>query len=101
MTGDHTRKLVTIVTEAVLEPGLVRVLDELGVPGYTISDARGRGGNGVRGADWALTANIRVEVICSAELAGRLTRELEARFYADFAMILFTADVEILRSGKF
>jgi hypothetical protein len=45
MTGlaDSHRKLVTVITEANLERDLVRELDALGVAGYTVSDARGRG----------------------------------------------------------
>lgn len=95
------RKLLTIVTESILESGLVRDLERLGAHGYTITDARGKGGHGVRGADWEPSSNIRVEVVCSAEVAQAIAAHLRARYYDDYAMILFVADVEVLRDEKF
>jgi hypothetical protein len=47
------RTLLTLITEATIEPSLLRDLDRLGVRGYTVSDARGRGSRGVRDAAWA------------------------------------------------
>ncbi|GIW52375.1 MAG: hypothetical protein KatS3mg081_1730 [Gemmatimonadales bacterium] len=44
----HSLKLVTIITEAVIEKELVQELTGLGVSGYTITDARGKGHRGVR-----------------------------------------------------
>ena len=63
------RQLLTIVTEAVLERELVAEFDALGVRGYTITDARGRGGRGSRRSDWAQDGNIRVEIVCEPALA--------------------------------
>ena len=42
------RKLVTIIAESSVERTLMRDLDELGISGYTISDARGGGSRGQR-----------------------------------------------------
>ena len=54
------RTLLTIITEAVVEPTLLRELDRFGVRGYTVSDARGKGSRGgVRDAAWEEAANIR------------------------------------------
>ena len=61
-------KLVTIITEAVLESELPEVLDTLGASGYTVTNARGKGSRGIRDAGWTSSSNIRVEVICSREL---------------------------------
>ena len=47
----ETRKLLTIVTEALLEAKLCDELIELGATGYTVVNARGSGNRGVRGAD--------------------------------------------------
>jgi hypothetical protein len=44
------RTLLTVITEAAIEQTLLRDLDRLGVRGYTVTDARGRGGRGVRDA---------------------------------------------------
>lgn len=46
------RTLITVITETAIEDALLRDLDKLGVRGYTVSDARGRGSRGVRDAAW-------------------------------------------------
>ncbi|MHB0916166.1 MAG: DUF3240 family protein [Thiobacillus sp.] len=95
------RTLLTIVTEAVVEQTLLRDLDRLGVRGYTVSDARGKGSRGVRDAAWEEAANVRVEVICERAQAEDVLRHLQARYYADYAMVAFLAEIEVLRPEKF
>ena len=100
MSLEH-RKLLTIVTEAALEPELVREIERWGARGYTITDARGKGGRGIRSAGWDLSANIRIEVVCSADTAHAIAAALKERYYDNYAMILFISDVEVLRPEKF
>lgn len=95
------RTLLTIITEAIVEPTLLRDLDRLGVRGYTVSDARGRGSRGVRDAAWDEAANIRIEVICARVLAEEVLRHLQERYYANYAMVAFLAEIEVLRPEKF
>ncbi len=100
MDSNH-RKLLTIVTEAVLETSITEVLDELGASGYTIVNARGRGSRGIRDAGWTSSGNIRVEVVCDAALAERIAASVRDKFYANYAMILYIGDVTVLRPDKF
>ena len=100
MSLEH-RKLLTIVTEAALEHELAREIERLGAHGYTITDARGKGSRGIRDAGWEVSANIRIEVICTADTAHAIAAALKARFYDNYAMILFIGDVEVLRPEKF
>ena len=95
------RTLLTVITEHVLEPTLLRDFDRLGVRGYTVSDARGKGSRGVRDAAWDEAANIRIEVICSRTQAETLLEHLQARYYTDYAMVAFLHEVEVLRPEKF
>ncbi len=97
----HTRTLLTVICEAALEKKLVADLEHLGAPGWTISDARGRGGRGVRSAGWDTEGNIQLEIICARELAERLAEHLQQRYYANYAMICFLTQVEVLRPQKF
>ena len=99
--ADIDRKLVTIVTEAVLEPELIEELEELGASGYTVTEARGSGSRGVRDAGWVSSGNIRVEVVCGDELAGKIAERLRSKYYDHYAMILFETDIRVLRPGKF
>jgi nitrogen regulatory protein PII len=97
----HTRRMVTIVTEAALERALVAELETLGVRGFTITDARGKGSRGTRQSEWAQEGNIRVEVICDPTVADHVAERMRQRFYDHYAMILFVQDVSVLRSDKF
>ena len=97
----HTRTLITVICEAALEKRLLTDLQHLGVTGWTLSDARGRGARGVRSAGWDTEGNIRLEVLCSRELAERIAEHLQARYYDHFAMVCFLSQVEVLRAEKF
>jgi nitrogen regulatory protein PII len=97
----HGRKLMTIVTEASLEQLLVDDLERLGAHGFTVTDARGKGTRGVRSSAWAPSANIRIEVVCDETTANAIALHLRERYYAHYAMILFIADVSVLRPEKF
>ena len=97
----HSRKLLTIVTEAALENTLIRDLERLEAHGYTITDARGKGGRGVRNAGWEASGNIRMEIVCDAEKAAVIAAHLKEHYYDDYAMILFVSDIKVLRQEKF
>ncbi|MFN0040877.1 MAG: P-II family nitrogen regulator [Burkholderiales bacterium] len=95
------RKLVSIVTESALEQDLLQEIERLGARGYTVTDARGKGSRGVRNAGWEHSANIRIEVVCTPDIALAISTALKERYYDDYAMILFVSEVEILRPEKF
>ncbi|MHB1358173.1 MAG: P-II family nitrogen regulator [Rhodocyclaceae bacterium] len=101
VVATEKRTLLTIVTEAIVERTLLGDLDRLGVRGYTVSNARGKGNRGVRDAAWDEAANIRVEVICARALAEEVLRHLQFRYYADYAMVTFLTEVDVLRPEKF
>ena len=95
------RKLLTVVTEAALEDTLVRDIEALGARGYTITDARGKGGRGKRDAAWAPHANIRLEVLCGADTALAICAALRERYSDNYSMVIYVADVDVLRPEKF
>lgn len=95
------RRLLTVVTEAVLERELLAEFESLGVRGYTITDARGQGSRGRRRSDWAQEGNIRIEIVCDDAVAERVATRLRERYYDHYAMILFLQDVSVLRPDKF
>lgn len=98
---DDSRRLITIVTEAILEVELCEILEQLGATGYTVTNARGSGHRGIRDAGWSSSSNVRVEVVCNEEVAQRITAHLRDNYYDDYAMILFESDVRVLRPEKF
>ncbi len=95
------RTLLTVITESVIEEILLKDMERLGVRGYTVSDARGRGGRGVRDATWGEVSNIRLEVICTRVLAEAVLEHIQSHYYDNYAMVAFLQDVEILRPEKF
>lgn len=95
------RTLLTIITEAIIEQTLLNDLERAGMRGYTVTDARGRGSRGIRDATWDEAANIRIEVICPRAQAEDLLAHLESHYYANYAMVAFLSEVEVLRPEKF
>lgn len=96
-----TRTLLTIVTEAALEDALATDVERLGAHGYTVTDVRGKGSRGYRSAVWDESRNIRMDVVCDRATADAIAAHVQARYYADYAMVLFMSDVEVLRPAKF
>lgn len=99
----HTEKrtLLTVFTEASIEHVLIKDMDRLGIRGYTISDARGKGSRGVRDAAWDESKNIRIEIICNRNQAETLLSHLQERYYSNYAMVAYLSEVEVLRPAKF
>ena len=96
-----TRKLLTVVTEAALEATLVREIEALGARGYTITDARGKGSHGTRDGSWPKNANIRMEVLCRADIAFAIVEALNARYSDNYSMVIYVVDAAVMRAEKF
>ncbi len=95
------RKLMTIVTEAVIEQPLLKDLERLGAHGYTVTSARGKGSRGVRNAGWEADGNIRIEVVCDLDTATSIAAHLKERYYDNYAMVMLLSDVQVMRPDKF
>lgn len=95
------KKLVTIITESILEQMIVKDLKELGAKGYTIVEARGSGAHGTRSADWGQNQNIQIEIICNDLTAQLIIEHCQKNYYSNYAMVIFTSDIQVLRSDKF
>lgn len=98
---NESATLITIFTETALETKLIKDMERLGAPGYTITNARGKGAQGVRDASWGASANIRVEVLCSQAVAEKITAHIEETYYDNYAMVSFVTRVDVLRPEKF
>jgi hypothetical protein len=55
----------------------------------------------VRASHWGHSANIRVEVVCDTPLAERVLARLREKYYANYAIVMWVQDVEVLRPDKF
>jgi hypothetical protein len=97
----HARKLVVIITEAVIESLLVRDVVAKGAHGYTICDVRGGGRHGSREAAWEADRNIRLEVICDSATADAISEHVMSAYATHYATTVFLSDIGILRPEKF
>lgn len=95
------RKLLTIICETDIERKLSDDVMALGAHGYTVTEARGRGTHGERDAAWGPSGNIRMEVICEAAVADAIAAHVRKTYFANYSMVLYMADVEVLRDEKF
>lgn len=93
-------KLVTIVVEPVLEPRITAALKSLGATGYTVTEARGTGSRGTRMGEVPGEGR-RIEAVVSPPAAERILQYIADHYFADFAIIAFVTDVEVLRGEKY
>jgi hypothetical protein len=95
-------KLVTVICEAALERLIARdLIGELGARGYSICDVRGRGARGEQDARWAPSSNVRIEILCEADLARQIIDTLFDRYAKNYGMVAWQVDVEVSRGFNF
>ena len=95
-----TLKLVTIVTERILEDRMTRMLDELGAKGYTLTQATGKGSRGVRASEWE-GPDTRIETLVSPEVADKLVAHIAERYFEHYAVIVYVQDADVVRGDKY
>lgn len=95
------RKLITIITESVIEDKIIRAIEQLGARGYTVLDARGKGSRGVRDAGYDMSANVRIESVVDEATADAIIDHLNEHYFTDYAITCFVSDVDIFRPQKF
>ena len=66
-----------------------------------MTDARGRGNRGVRDARWLLSANVRIESLCSEPVARRLLELVETKYSANYGLVMYVTDVLVHQPDKF
>lgn len=93
-------KLVTIVTERILEDRLLRILTELGAKGYTLTQASGKGSRGVRASEWE-GPDTKIETLVSAVVADAIVEHVATRFFEHYAVIVYVVDAEVVRGEKY
>lgn len=93
-------KLVTIVTERILEDRLLRTVEELGARGYTVTQATGRGSRGVRASEWE-GPDSRIETLVSPEVADAIVEHVAEAYFEHYAVIVYVQDAEVVRGEKY
>ncbi|MBE9095269.1 hypothetical protein [Tychonema sp. LEGE 07203] len=98
-------KLV-IVTEKVLLKKIGQIIDDAGATGYTAVDAGGKGSRNVRSSGHPSVSdtysNVKIEVLTDTrDMAMKISNEVTARFFDDYAGIIYICEAEVLSAHKF
>lgn len=99
--SENRTKLVVLICEEALENIVLPELLAAGVKGYTICDARGRGNRGVRDARWLLSSNVRIEMLCNEPMAQHIRTMVEAKYCANYGLLIYIVDADVNRPDKF
>lgn len=92
---------VVLICEEAIEALIGKDIIACGAKGYTVSEVRGRGNRGVRDAQWLLSSNIRIEVLCSQVAAQLILRTVEHKYSQNYGLVAFTHPVNGPRADKF
>lgn len=85
-------KYVVIICEEALEPLIGRDIIDCGAKGFTVSTVRGRGVRGVRDAQSLLSSNIRIEVLCTPDVAQAVLDTAYRKYAKHYGLVGFMQD---------
>lgn len=91
---------LTIVAERVLRDELLDVLRRHGATGWTLTAVEGEGSRGVRASEWE-GSNIQIDTLVAHVVADAILAEVADRYFADWAIIAYLTEAEVLRGEKY
>ena len=91
---------VTLIAERVLREELLELLRRHGATGWTITAVEGEGSRGVRATEWE-GRNVQIDTLVNPQAAETIMNEVAERYFEDWAIIAYAADVDVLRPGKY
>ena len=95
----HLRK-VTIIAERVLRDELLKLLKRHGASGWTLHTVEGEGSRGIRASEWE-GHNVQIDTLVSINTADSIMTEISNLYFADWSIIIYSVDVEVLRGEKY
>lgn len=101
MAQTHNRKMLTIITESILEKPLIAEALRCGAHGYTVHDVRGAGEHGAREQLWEADRTLEIKVICTEEVANQIADKVLATYAQNYRIAMFMLDVGVFRANKF
>jgi hypothetical protein len=88
--------LVVIIGETVLQDRIIKLLQDLGVTGHTLSQTQGAGRHGSRKGDIVgYNTNIEIKTVVSLKVSEAIFSGL-AEYQSNHALIAFRQNVEAL-----
>jgi nitrogen regulatory protein P-II 2 len=96
-----TRQLVVIIAEEAIEGLLTTDVMRLGAHGYSVCEVRGQGSRGSRSGEWEAAKTVRIEVLCSPDVADAILDHVLTHYFRHYAVVAYTFEVGVLRPEKF
>lgn len=92
-------RLLTIVSEALLEERLIRDVLAAGATGYTAVRAHGQGSRETRAS--LIGGNVRIEVVVDETVEHEILTTLARDYFPNYAVIAWVQTVEVVRGTKY
>ena len=93
-------KLVTIICEPVLSKSLIAMIRLRGASGFTITDVRGEG-SGEKSSGEVPDEKVKIEVIADADRGNEIMAEIAKNYFANYSLIVYSSDIQVIRHEKF
>ena len=94
-------KLLTITCEILAQKNIIEILNKHEITGYTTYEVDGNGARGIRGQGLKNEKNVKVEIIMREGKLQTVVEEISRTLFANFAIVLYVSDVEVVRTEKF
>jgi nitrogen regulatory protein PII len=94
-------KLLTITCEILAQKNIIEILNKHEITGYTTYEVDGNGARGIRGQGLKNEKNVKVEIIIREEKLQSVVEEISRTLFANFAIVLYVGDIEVVRTEKF
>lgn len=91
---------VTVIAERVLRNDLLELLKRHGASGWTLTGVEGEGSRGIRASEWE-GSNIQIDTLVSADAADRIMEEVSTKYFKDWSVIVYAAEVSVMRGQKY
>lgn len=95
----HLRK-VTVIAERVLRDDLLKLLKRHGATGWSLHTVEGEGSRGIRASEWE-GHNVQIDTLVAIDTADAIMEEISRTYFADWSIIVYSVDVEVLRGEKY
>lgn len=97
----HQKKLLVIITEAILQKALIADAKRLGSHGYTVYDVRGGSQNATHEGAWEADRMIELKIICDEAVADAIASHVIGQYASNYGVSLFFSNIEVMRPQKF
>ena len=99
-TGIVERQIIS-KDPAIVIAELPEILKNHEITGYTTYEVDGNGARGLRGQGFKNEKNVKVEVIMREEKLSDIVEEISRTLFANFAIVLYVSDIDVVRTEKF